>query len=101
MAYLNVELLGGGQVGEARRVVVDVGDGDVHRGGGVEPGPAVVAHHHLQAVLAELLSVQSRPVHDLPCEGRRSGVGLWLRSRGQALSIRRHRLGQIQQPTEE
>ena len=66
VAYLNVELLGGGQVGEARWVVVDVGDRDVHGGGGVEPGPAVVTHHHLQAVLAVLLTVQSHPVHDLP-----------------------------------
>ena len=89
MAYLNVELVGGGQVGEARRVVVDVGDGDVHGGGGVEPRPAVVAHRHLQAVLAVLLPVQRHPVHDLPCRDQVVVYG----QEGQALSNCYHRLG--------
>lgn len=63
--YLDVDLLAGGQVCELRRVVVGVGDQDVNGGGGVEASVALVRDHHLQRVLAVMLSVQRHPVDDL------------------------------------
>lgn len=63
--YLDVDFLAGGQVCELRRVVVGVGDQDVNGGGGVQARVALVRDHHLQSVLAVMLSVQRHPVDDL------------------------------------
>lgn len=67
--YLHAELVAGGQLRELRRVVVDVRHQDANGGGGVETGPTLVRHHHLQAVLAVLLPVQRHPVDDFTWTG--------------------------------
>lgn len=49
---------------ELRCVVVGVSDQDVNGCRGVEARVALVRNHHLQSVLAAMLSIQRHPVDD-------------------------------------
>lgn len=62
--YLGVDLFAGRQVCELRCIVVGVSDQDVNGCCGIEARVALVRDHHLQSVLAVLLSIQRHPVDD-------------------------------------
>ncbi len=79
--YLKAELLAGRQVGKLWSVVIDVCDQDADSGGGIETRVALVCHHHLQTVLAVLLTVQRHPVDNFTCtctEKRQKGEHTWM-----------------------